>query len=647
MITNNLITLKLHELAQEIIRPHDIQVQFNDRKKSVPIYLGIIAYDKFEKKKTQKEGIIAAHDYIPLSENLLPGRLILLRKILDYLYISSNREITKKSKINKILYFTEWFMLNKHNNFMESEEYATQAYIYWTREIEQRMKTGTLSWSRKTAASYQRDLLELFRLRFGNATTYSLQQSIYMFSGGKTVKNVRSYKDAGTILNSFNDIANGLTDLIADENDFPYKIKYLGKYFFIFPNDQGYVKTQHTSFIIDCYDYESGIVLSPENLYKIPVKERKLSLWSVKCAQRNLVKNNENKLSLIRLRFADIACCCYLEIFLILTGMSRSEVIQIDNVDVIASERTEYSNEFRAVKFRANGKSTSYRLHRQGVKALNGYLRLRRWLVSVMKQEEPSKLFIRVVTPSGKYSTQHPRLRDINDNDIGRVYSRLQGKFFPIGMKTLTVQESRRLKTVILHDSTASHKAIAGTLNHSESTSLNIYTNTKTTRCHQEMSTYWNSIKQAAKQIRVFQFSEKETAAFNNTSISIGHCIDYEKPNKYELNPLIEPNCKTQYGCLFCTNYCCHADEVDIHKLLSLGFVVSNLKSKSLFLDSHHDTICKLHIKINSVLSHVRSSSVEASSIYENTYKRVWEFGELTPFWELRLRRYESMGVIF
>lgn len=647
MAINNPITLNSDELAGEIIRPHDIHIQFSEKKRSQPVYLGIIAYEKFEKTKIKKEGLIEVYHYTPLNDTLLPGRLILLRNILDYLNISSNRETTKRCKINKALHFTEWFMLNSHNNFMESEKYAIQAYIYWTRETEQRIKTGSSSLSRRTATSYQRDLLELFRLRFGDDITLSLKQSIYMFSAGKTVKNVRSYKDAGTILNSFNDISDGLTDLIVSEKTFPHKIKYLGRDFFIFPNDKGYVKTPHTSFTIDCYDYESGVVLSPDHLHKIPVKERKLSLWSVKDAQRNLLKNNENKLSRIRLRFADIACCCYLEIFLILTGMSRSEVVQIENVDVITGQQSEYSNEFKAVKFRANGMSTSYRLHRQGVKALNGYLRLRRWLVSVMMQKEPSKLFIRVITPSGKNSNENPFLRDINNDDIGRVYSRLQGKFFPIGMKALTVQESRRLKTVILHDSTTSHKAIASTLNHSDSTSLNIYTNTKTTKCHQEMSAYWNSIKQAAKQIRVFQFQEHSDATYNNTSISTGHCIDYEKPAKSEINPLIEPDCKTQYGCLFCTNYCCHADEGDIHKLLSLGFVVSNLKSKSLYLDSHHDTICKLHIKINTVLSHVRSSSAEASSIYEKTYKKVWEFGELTPFWELRLRRYESMGVIF
>ncbi|WP_233357919.1 hypothetical protein, partial [Vibrio cholerae] len=117
--------------------------------------------------------------------------------------------------------------------------------------------------------------------------------------------------------------------------------------------------------------------------------------------------------------------------------MSRSEVVQIDNVETLTSNKSEYSNEFRAIKFRARGKLTTYRLHRQGVKALKGYLRLRKWLVSVMPEAELNKFFIRVVTPSGR-DYKPPYIREVKTDDVGRVYDRLKGKFFPVGMKTLT-----------------------------------------------------------------------------------------------------------------------------------------------------------------------------------------------------------------
>ncbi|WP_233356103.1 hypothetical protein, partial [Vibrio cholerae] len=85
--------------------------------------------------------------------------------------------------------------------------------------------------------------------------------------------------------------------------------------------------------------------------------------------------------------------------------------------------------------------------------------------------------------------------------DVGRVYDRLKGKFFPVGMKTLTPREAKRLKNVVLHEEKLSHKAIAETLNHSESVNQKIYTNTKTSSQTDEMAVFWRSVREAAKQI--------------------------------------------------------------------------------------------------------------------------------------------------
>lgn len=647
MSNHRRIILSTDELSADILAPQDVSVQFPREVRVSPIYIGVIAYSEFEKVEELDRAFGLQYNYKPLTNDLLPGRLLYLRRLFDYLYISSNRPTTKFMKVSDALYFTEWFMNHGNSLFLESVEQAIISYVDWTKEIERQIKSGESSWGRRTAQTYQSSLLQLFQTRFGDAIRNTLQQSIYSLTEVRTIKEVRSKDDAGNVLKSLIDIATGLSELVTSESNFPYRMQYQGKAYFIFPNDKGYVKTKHTVFTINSYNYKEGSVITPEEVIATPMKERKVQLWTVKDAVVNLEKNNKNKVSQTRLRFADLACCCFLEIFLILTGMSRSEVVQIENVESLTSKKSEYSNEFRAIKFRAKHKITTYRLHRQGLQVLEKYLSLRKWLLNAVSGSELNKLFIRVITPSGIDAITPPFIREVKADDIGRVYKRLEGKFFPVGMKTLTPQETRRLKNVVLHENNIPHKAIADTLNHSESVNQRVYSNTVTSSQKDEMILFWRSVQEAAKQIKVIQIDDIEEPRDGEISISLGHCAEYKKPVELEPNPIVQPNCITQYGCLYCNKYCCHADEEDIHKLLSLSFVISCLKSRSLYLESHNDAISKIHIRVNVVLDQVKSTSEYAHDVYERVYEKVWELGELTPFWELRLRRYESMGVVF
>ncbi len=639
--------IELDELSTDILSPQYVQVKFSDDVRVSPLYIGVIAYKDFEKVPSKEDYSLGICNlYRPLSDEVLPGRVDFLRKLFEYLYISPNRESTKLKKLGMALYFSEWFIRNGNAEFMESESLAVKAYVYWTKDIDRQIKSGLLKWSRKSATAYQKALLNLFQIRFGDEICPDFQQAIFSFSSNRAAIEIRSSQSSAEMLHSLLDIANGFKNLVINEENFPYKMEYLGKEYFIFPNDKGYVKTEHTTFTIDSYNYESGEIVSIDAVCSVPLNERKVHLWTIKDAVVNLKRNNEDKASLMRLRFADLACCCYLEVFLILTGMNRSEVVQIESVNELCSAKSEYSNEFRAIKFRAKGKVTSYRLHRNGVKALDGYLRLRKWLVEEMSEVELDKLFVRVVTPTGRMK-KPAYLRNVKADDIGRVYGRLKGKFFPADMKALTPREIRRLKTVVLHEQGISSQAVADTLNHSEEVNLKTYANTKSSSQADELAIFWRSVKEAAKQIKIVQLDDIQMSNNADISISTGHCADFNNPVESEAKPLIEPNCKTQYGCLYCTKYCCHADEEDVHKLCSLAFVVSSLKSKSLYLEAHHEVISKLHIRVNVILNHVKSSSVHASEVYDTIYSKVWELGELTPFWELRLRRYESMGVVF
>jgi hypothetical protein len=111
--------------------------------------------------------------------------------------------------------------------------------------------------------------------------------------------------------------------------------------------------------------------------------------------------------------------------------------------------------------------------------------------------------------------------------------------------------------------------------------------------------------------------------------------------------PPIEPNCRTQYGCLFCENYVCHADQEDAHKLLSLQYVVTAVRHLSASIDHAESLFKEISVRIDLILEEVSKRSEKNERMITTLAARVKELGELTPFWENRLQRYEKMGVVF
>ncbi|MCY1451033.1 hypothetical protein D9M71_678780 [compost metagenome] len=54
-----------------------------------------------------------------------------------------------------------------------------------------------------------------------------------------------------------------------------------------------------------------------------------------------------------------------------------------------------------------------------------------------------------------------------------------------------------------------------------------------------------------------------------------------------------------------------------------------------------------LSIRIEFILEAVSERSKESSTLVAEVKYRVQKLGDLTPFWERRLQRYEKVGVVF
>lgn len=177
-------------------------------------------------------------------------------------------------------------------------------------------------------------------------------------------------------------------------------------------------------------------------------------------------------------------------------------------------------------------------------------------------------------------------------------------------------------------------------MNHTVSTNVSDYVQTTIEQQENEFGSYWQSVRKAASIIR-------ERGSIDSLGTASGHCDAFNDPSPIQQVVMIQPSCKTQYGCLYCKHYVCHSDEEDVHKLSSLQFVINSVRDTA--PDFHHaDNLFKdLTIRIDFILGLIIDRSVASAEMVAAIKRKVHELGELTPFWEKRLQRYEKMGVVF
>ncbi|MNR25106.1 hypothetical protein D3C85_1422350 [compost metagenome] len=177
-------------------------------------------------------------------------------------------------------------------------------------------------------------------------------------------------------------------------------------------------------------------------------------------------------------------------------------------------------------------------------------------------------------------------------------------------------------------------------MNHTVSTNTRDYTHTTIERQEAEFGGYWQSIRKAAEIVR-------DRASSNSLSTASGHCDAFNDPTPAGGLIPIQPDCKTQFGCLYCSHYICHSDEQDVHKILSLQYVINAVRDASTDLHHAEALFRDLSVRIEFVLDAIGNSSAEGADIVKRIKRKVHDLGVLTPFWEKRLQRYEKLGVTF
>ena len=117
-------------------------------------------------------------------------------------------------------------------------------------------------------------------------------------------------------------------------------------------------------------------------------------------------------------------------------------------------------------------------------------------------------------------------------------------------------------------------------------------------------------------------------------------------PERAQENTPIEPDCKKQFGCLFCSKYIIHADHDDIHKLLSVRYVIEKVLRMSTDPEKSEKLLRELCVRIDYLIERLKNFSNATKKLINKLYVDVFEYGDLTTFWSFRLERYAEMGMV-
>ncbi|OPE35830.1 hypothetical protein [Pseudomonas aeruginosa] len=627
--------ITLNELVQEFSEPERLRLQLTVKVKKKPLDIGSFAYLIRGKNKS-------VHDDrgTPLViESFVESRRELIVRVLESFVGLRDKSVL--ANFFHTEYFIDWLNAEGYREIFFSSVDAQKAYRDYTAHLNQKISDKKLK--PRTASSYQTRASSLIKLLYPDNSVHILAGAVRIVpdrgSATAGAAHVELYRDVCFA------IAQQCSDFILNKKPYPLVVGVRDYEVVIFPSNRG--ASSPFKDAAPSYNSAERRIATAEEYFAAfeRVGRKKPRNYNVarelRSSQASLDAANEDGRNWHRLNLASLAAKAYAILFFMITGATPAEFEQFSYEDALKVEKSPLKKELSAVKFRAGGKSTLYNIGRgSGLSLLKEYLKLRAWILDGARHE---RLFFAMPT-SGQLRTCKS-FGDLNvTSSLEKFYEFISGVFLDPTVPRLSTRKIRKHKSTEMHSARLSPSTVAASLNHTEAVNLSTYAEATPEQQQSEFSLFWDAIRHAAHVVR----ERSRKAVASSVAIAAGHCEDFNKPTSAtDVGLIIEPNCRTQYGCLYCENYLCHGDEEDLHKILSLQYVVNAVR-KSAPDAAHTEALFKeLSIRIEFIVDALSERSSSVKQTVEKVKAKVFEYGELTKFWEVRLGRYEKMGIVF
>jgi len=624
------------QIGREFLRPELLRLQLGDaRVKKSPIDIGSLAYSKraVGSRAHSDRGISV------IESSLVESRRKLIINLLDW--FQGCRDTTVLLRWRLLEGVVDWINENGFVEIFSDAIQAAKAYFAYTDFLNGLLMEG--KFTPRHANALQKVFQQLVKLQLPEDFKYIVRSAVVISPTRNDIRpprqsDVQMFKDVCLA------VGRCYSKFVLSNEPYPCVVKIRDYEVVKFPSKSGAVGP--LSECPACYNVEDRRISTlDEYVSRLGKKGRKINVGNIrfdlKKIQASFGAANTDERHYDRILMAALAAKAYAALFLLITGASPTELEQFEYEDALEVEKSSLKKELSAIKFRAGGKETGYVLGRkEGLPLLKEYLKLREW---ILDGQFFDKLFFTISSKGGEFGRVFSKLHA--PDSMQTFYNSISGVFLDPKYPNITSRKIRKHKSNTQHAARFAPDTVAESLNHTKAVNFLAYAEATLEQQESEFGTYWESVRHAAQMVRERSDNPPETTI----SIATGHCEAFNSPTPVldSDTVVIEPNCRTQYGCLYCTYYVCHSDEEDVHKLLSLRYVINAVRDKAGDI-SHAETLFKdLSIRIEFILDAIADRSEVVAQMVARMKNKVYELGVLTQFWEERLQRYEKMGVVF
>lgn len=635
--------IEFSNLNNEILRPETVMLQFDPEIKPKPVDIGSLCY-------RDRQEIIAGWDSnkrvnprAVILNSLMPERRDFIRSFLDSMRVSGKSHVSLFGHFRYIRYVFDWIDTNSFSDFLESYEMFSDAYAAFTDHVFHRIH-GDNTWNPGTAARYQSAFWFISDTVFDPAKTLEIKSSRPIVHVPRQRVHAPSTKEVVEYVSYLSSFVRGLKVALMND-DFPLKIPCSNYEVVIYPSNNKSVSSPYVKDTHAMFDTETHQMLSfneyKKNIHKKREKSNKPSAKKVSASTRDYKRsvqfyidsNKDKKGSRYRKSWAQKVIRGYATLIQFITGANPSSLVAFEYSNALDVASDSVQKDLLSIKLRANGSLEKYPIGgNKGLRILKEYLDFRDWYLN---ERSYKYLFFTDIDSSGEATECVPIRSDFQS----RLYKQLCGRVIPKHIENITPSMARKHKNIILKRLGLTTGEAAQSLNHSEEVNDQSYSAPSQDEMIKEFSSFWTSVKAAANNVNI----EKKSS---DSDTIMGHCDDFGNPETIASDVPIKPSCRTQLGCLFCEHYACHADEEDIRKILSLRYVINEVREYAIDYERADFLFKEISIQVGEILKRIEALYPGLSETIERINKEVYDLGLLTPFWASRLDRYEKMGLV-
>lgn len=616
----------------------NIGVLYDKRK----FNLSQVMYENVQKIFAGRKG------YNIYTSNFNPSHRPLLDNLILLFY--NQKDLASRSLERQAFDTTRYLDWLRNNNYPMplSLKNARNTYIFYSEYLRNRIRLGDANHDIRRKQNF---VLQFLTLMYPDKSKHIAERIPKIHATdltGKITKQCTTVKeeDINYALAYYFRFFHQVTDFLLENKPFPNPIKLISFNATLTPFTFGQVLLEnhtkgHRAKLLRQLNLHEGRFLNDHEILQVLEEE---DGWSTlydreKKEKYNKSKKRRNKYisecenanndttHISRMKLGALAQRAFFMLFAGVTGQNDSVIATLEwgEDDLFSLEKT--SKGFVTIKPRANYKQIDFSIQRLLLNSFRKYLKLRRYLLNGY---ECNSLFFMGFGKDAKLTNI------LKDGSYGNsicydAHKKIDPNLPPIMTRKFRVYKNKWVLSYVNGDYWIASE-IAG--NTPRINAIH-YHGKSPQEINNEISSF---VDLMAKKIKSYDKISENS--------SRGKCDDFQNPSPDSDHVLLEPDCNNWYYCFFCKHYGIYPNNEDIHKLISLKYIIERISSSRAKNEIHFKQIMGPVLERIIMLLEIMAKKYDSEILIREITIKVYCHQELHWYWDLKLNQLWKMGAL-